>query len=229
MIDMTKIATVFVAASMTFAIFATPRDAAAYPSQVIYDFSNDVGVTTITDDFWGNQITGGVVRLASTAFPAVALGSNVYVATGSGPTFTISTAANGEVTLWPVIGAYVTPGGAPVTATFYGGLPFDYQNYFGPENFSEIGTAVTSGNAPNQYLSFLNSSQWDPNDQTPLEVVTFSSSEPFAIANLTFGLPDVPVGIPEPSTWAMMLVGFAGIGMAGHGLKRRRGALASAA
>jgi hypothetical protein len=33
------------------------------------------------------------------------------------------------------------------------------------------------------------------------------------------------VGVPEMSTWAMMLIGFAGLGFAGY---RRRGALARA-
>ena len=38
---------------------------------------------------------------------------------------------------------------------------------------------------------------------------------------------DLAVGgaVPEPSTWAMMLVGFAGLGFAGHRSTRRRAGL----
>jgi PEP-CTERM motif len=35
----------------------------------------------------------------------------------------------------------------------------------------------------------------------------------------------VPQAVPEPSTWAMMLVGFAGLGFAGHRSTRRRAGL----
>ena len=33
--------------------------------------------------------------------------------------------------------------------------------------------------------------------------------------------------IPEPSTWAMMLLGFAGLGFAGYRASRKNGALAA--
>jgi hypothetical protein len=38
---------------------------------------------------------------------------------------------------------------------------------------------------------------------------------------------DLAIGgaVPEPSTWAMMLVGFAGLGFAGHRSTRRRAGL----
>ena len=32
----------------------------------------------------------------------------------------------------------------------------------------------------------------------------------------TYALKDPPLNIPEPSTWAMMLVGFAGLAFAGY-------------
>ena len=35
------------------------------------------------------------------------------------------------------------------------------------------------------------------------------------------------VGAPEPSTWAMMLLGFAGLGLAGYRTARKGAALAS--
>jgi PEP-CTERM motif len=47
----------------------------------------------------------------------------------------------------------------------------------------------------------------------------FSLEEPVAINNIT------PGGIPEPSTWGMMLLGFAGLGFAGY-LKSRQSRVA---
>jgi len=35
------------------------------------------------------------------------------------------------------------------------------------------------------------------------------------------------VGTPEPSTWAMMLIGFAGLGFAGYRASRRTGMAAA--
>ena len=49
----------------------------------------------------------------------------------------------------------------------------------------------------------------------PIEITTF----------LTSGSATLVQGVPEPSTWAMLLLGFAGLGYAGY---RRRGALTRA-
>jgi hypothetical protein len=38
--------------------------------------------------------------------------------------------------------------------------------------------------------------------------------------------PDVVTGVPEPSTWAMMFLGFGGIGFAGYRTSRKSAALA---
>jgi hypothetical protein len=49
----------------------------------------------------------------------------------------------------------------------------------------------------------------------------FTSSTPFTSATFvstTFNVPEIEYGsaVPEPSTWAMMLLGFAGLGFAGY-------------
>jgi hypothetical protein len=44
-------------------------------------------------------------------------------------------------------------------------------------------------------------------------------------ANITFSITEVTAGVPEPGTWAMMLLGFGSVGMA---LRARRKTMASA-
>ena len=53
-------------------------------------------------------------------------------------------------------------------------------------------------------------------------------SQQNANAGFTFGFTNVtPPPVPEPSTWAMMLIGFAGLGYAGHRASRKSAALAA--
>jgi hypothetical protein len=56
----------------------------------------------------------------------------------------------------------------------------------------------------------------------PLGTVTFD----FAIDNVTFNQP-LGSGTPEPSTWVMMVLGFAGLGFAGYRSSRKGAAFAA--
>jgi hypothetical protein len=51
----------------------------------------------------------------------------------------------------------------------------------------------------------------------------FESSVAFSIDDLRLGLVDVPAGVPEPASWAMLIGGF---GLAGANLRRRGRAIA---
>jgi hypothetical protein len=160
------------------------------------------GTTTITygpNDF---TITGGVVQAGSADFPAHSSANVYYSSTGQIGTTSSDGYGLYETDGWPFIGAYVTPSTEPVTATFTG-----FPEYPSPPYLPA--TVATLGSAANQLLEFT-----DP--QINVFAVSFSSAAPFAIDDLTYGLPDVMFGIPEPSTWAMMLVGFAGLGYAGY-------------
>lgn len=163
--------------------------------QTIIDFDElPVGTTTITYDAGGFpfMIMGGEVIQGNQEFPAISL-PNVYYSAGG----MISTLGTYDaVTGWPAIGAWVTPTSAPVTATF--------------TLVNE--TVTTVGFGPNQFLGVT-----DPHFFVDdLLAVSFSSAAPFAIDDLTYGLPTVPEGIPEPATWATMLLGWAGLAFAGY-------------
>jgi hypothetical protein len=45
--------------------------------------------------------------------------------------------------------------------------------------------------------------------------------------SLTINIVASPPPVPEPSTWAMMLIGFAGLGYAGYRTSRKSAALAA--
>jgi hypothetical protein len=131
-----------------------------------------------------------------------AVEGKVYVGTS------ISTSqGDGGVDLWWFLGGRVSPGAAPVVATFYGFDP-------GAPGPHVLGTAQTSGDEPGQVLSyeiFTPEAPW-------LISMSFTSTAAFGVDDMTFNLPDSPVSVPEPATWALMLLAFLGVGFV---LRRR--------
>jgi hypothetical protein len=156
-------------------------------------------------------VSGGAVEDAATSGFTPHSGDRLYVGTEIRSQQTNGDLQFSGVDLWWAIGAFVSPGDAAVTASFYG---------YDPDSHSLVllSSVQTSGSAPDQYLD----ATWTPGDPWLIDV-TFSSTSPFAVDDLTLGLPDQPFGIPEPEAWALMLLGFAGVGA---GLRARRASAA---
>jgi len=84
----------------------------------------------------------------------------------------------------------------------------------GPQDNGEFNMVITpaAGESFNT-ISFFHFQSGDPNGSI--------------VRDLSFEVASGASGVPEPSTWAMMLVGFAGLGFAGYraSLKRAAGAM----
>jgi hypothetical protein len=94
---------------------------------------------------------------------------------------------------------------------------FRTQILFGSQAYTP---SVTAGNV----VTFLGIVSDTPFTTVTFQSASVSTSDGFAFDNVTFG--NVANGVPEPSTWAMMLVGFAGLAFASR--RRTRPAIAAA-
>jgi hypothetical protein len=112
----------------------------------------------------------------------------------------------------------VLPEGATVTETTYfdaSDTAYGTGTRLATETFTSLGskTFTTLVNATNPYSI---TEEYD---------VTYSNPEPpTALSTITLTTTDGPIPvapIPEPSTWAMMLLGFAGLGYAGYRQTKR--------
>jgi hypothetical protein len=76
--------------------------------------------------------------------------------------------------------------------------------------------------SPTPYNSMPTNAFWDyPNPSQFLTASPVLTTQPVIPGYVAAGQ-----NIPEPATWAMMLVGFAGLGFAGYRVSRKRAALA---
>jgi hypothetical protein len=106
---------------------------------------------------------------------------------------------------WQAVAAFVS-GSAPIR---FRAWQYDY----GLGDDVLVHDVWTAGNDNNTLLAF--GSELDPQFLTLIE---YSSAAFFAIDDFRIGLPGVAPGIPEPSSWAMLVAGF---GLVGAAARRR--------
>lgn len=93
--------------------------------------------------------------------------------------------------------------------------------------YGPSGTPIYALFSPTTNLqgSFVGWEGVDPNGWSESNYDNHTGSEAGVLADIYVGTP--PSGVPEPSTWAMMLLGFAGLGFASYRASRKSGALAA--
>jgi hypothetical protein len=84
-------------------------------------------------------------------------------------------------------------------------------------NGEELSPAVVPTNADASFFGFIS--------DTPFTEITFVRNPALAVGNMdAFGMDNVVFGIgavPEPSTWALMILGFAGVGFMAYRRKSK--------
>ncbi len=200
---MARIAFQTVALSAAMLAMAAPAVAVQSEngSQILEDFEgyatgprsfNFCSVAFPAEDCLG-ILSGGSVELGTAAFPA-ASGSQVYV--GTSISLNIFDKFNYS---WPAVSALVT-GVDPIRLQVW-----DYDTNTASEVLRF--DSATAGNTTNFFFNFGDDSS--PQYLTRFE---FSSATEFAIDDLRLGLRDVPPGVPEPTSWALLIAGFGLIG-----------------
>jgi hypothetical protein len=169
------------------------------------------------------------------AIPDMAAGSTTYVDWGSIPGAPSGTTP-GNLTAYDYDDEWGnTPGGFYDPACVVGGSLCSLVG-----NFKVTFTATISGGAYNGqpvYSVFSPTSNytggfvgWQGLDPTGLsETVYDQHSGSFSGTMAIIQIGTVPPAIPEPSTWAMMLLGFAGLGFAGYRRMNKEAAASSGA
>jgi PEP-CTERM motif len=176
---------------------------------------------------------GYIVTLEQVGSDVVATGSGAIDLTGL--TLAFSDGTNK---------AKLTPSEASITTGPAVDTPTDgYDGFSGPMNFGGGGTTIDADSGSGNLVTIVGGGNLLG---VPLDYVSGSAlSDTSTYDNQTFSTLGVApgryewtwgsgvnqnftlvIGTPEPSTWAMMLVGFAGLGFAGYRKSRRRADLA---
>jgi hypothetical protein len=149
--------------------------------------------------------------------------------TGSGLMMIVNGSLNTGDTVWSQGGLTVA---ANTTYYFSTWVASSYPDSPAMLDFSingvKIGGTFTAGGAPGQWGQFF--AAWDSGANTTANISLVNQNgayggNDFALDDISFGVGHPGDGVPEPATWAMMLVGFAGMGAT---LRTRRRAAALA-
>ena len=135
---------------------------------------------------------------------------------GSG---TIDASPTGSTGVWSIdtITGIVNGSDITGTSTFDGADNLLFTNGFAFVSLSGISFVTAAGQSVNIYSTF---GQGTPPTGNAYSEFT-SNPGGFGVGHFTL------TAVPEASTWAMMLAGFAGLGIAGYGASRKRGGAAA--
>ncbi|WP_439546824.1 PEPxxWA-CTERM sorting domain-containing protein [Sandarakinorhabdus sp.] len=201
----TVLATPAFAIGSTFGL-ASREDFETYdPGPMAFQFC-DGSIPTTSPDWCLGILSGGSIALGTPQLPASS-GSNVYV--GTSILFDIADPISFD---WPGAAFTLSTGSSPVQIIMQGWNMDAYdigeEPYF--VNFQLTVPAFTP------LFRVINGT-----DQNHTQVVRFTieSASEFAIDDVQMGLPNTPFGLPEPSTWLMLILGFGTVGTA---MRRRR-------
>jgi hypothetical protein len=142
----------------------------------------------------------------------------------------------------PIFGLNIPPGGEPLVASYTipiselsTGLTVEHSNAFVGISLkanSLYWVDLTSSNVDGPFVSWASTSDvsgvgvaenYNSSLATFLSFFPNQGVPPFAI-DFAYKMEVTGTAVPEPSTWAMMLLGFAGLGCAGYWASRRTGA-----
>jgi len=174
------------------------------------------------------------LRLIATAFGVAALAGAAHAAVIVNGDFTNPNVGGGYGQFATIPGWFDTSDTLEVGASSVYGLPcetdlsWDYggRNGGGPQQldvfFGGVQIATDTSNGVNAF--------WTPNEVSVIasgssETLTFQSVNVGGTASYGNELTGVSIAVPEPAAWALMLLGFAGLGAA---LRTRRGSLCPA-
>ena len=195
------------AAAAALTVFIAPLAAQAGVSFISYGTALPTGESLITDFSSSAGLTGGNLVMGSAggvtaapAYSATTFDAGQYLSVPGGGSATLTFAPTKELSI------YVGSLDSYNTLTFGG-----------------LGGVSYSGSAMGAISGADNGDQTGPNTNGRL-VFTFASpvnSATFQSSANAFEVASVAGVVPEPATWAMMLIGIAGMGATIRGSRRR--------
>ena len=225
--------------------------AVSTPAHAVLQIAADVsGATFFCADNTGCDTNPavGVLELANGTLNGVAVNGSIQVSTGTpanpgqdlidtsslsiinraGATRLVTIAVgdtdfSAPVTSFHITGSgtWVNAGGSSLLLKYYD----DPANAQGADNAFDapgtiIGSFTSTGSGPLQSFAFDDSGAVDDSGPFSMTIWAQASLNSGAVL-LNRGQGEVKTAVPEPSTWAMMALGFVGLGFAGYRSTRR--------
>ena len=195
------------------------------PGETLYaDFSSGlppgaVGDGALYGPNYGTQCFGGnCVASPGTGASSQTAGQFFAVLPGQSETFTFGSPVK-DVDIY--IGSLDDENS--LTINFVGG---SFATYTGDDLALVSGqpTPIPGGDAT--IFGTMTNGLWTFTDPS-LDIVSITLSEGTAISSNSFEVAEILTSVPEPSTWAMMLLGFAGLGFVSYSQRRKLAGVAS--